>query len=310
VYTRILQQEIKRLKKEKAVYQAQSRMLDHFVSVARASADQKMINVTLQKTLEVSIGLTDAEKGSLFLLDENGVVIESILTRAQASSDERNRLIGTVLDQGLAGWVRRHCNIKNGNCKLAYICDTQKDDRWLTLPGQPYEVRSALVVPIIRKERLLGLLTLLHSRPGHFGTESIELIEMTAVQIGVVLENATLYAKLEESFHRIAQAKKEIEIYSGALDLEMEKGRKIQRDFLPEQIPSAPGHSGFRRFLRRIRVVQPSPRPGCGRCLRQGDRCGSFHGAFSQPHPRLHLGGRDIGWIVGPGSRSRRLRRP
>ena len=241
VNTRILQQEIKRLRKEKAVYQAQSRMLDHFVSVARASADQKMINATLQKTLEVSIGLTGAEKGSLFLLDENGVVIESILTRAQASSDERNRLIGTVLDQGLAGWVRRHCNIKDGNCKLAHIYDTEKDERWLTLPGQPYEVRSALVVPIIRKEGLLGLLTLLHSRPGHFGTDSIELIEMTAVQIGVVLENATLYAKLEESFHRIAQAKKEIEIYSGALDLEMEKGRKIQRDFLPEEIPSAPG---------------------------------------------------------------------
>ena len=127
--TRILQQEIKQLRKEKAVYQAQSRMLDHFVSVARASADQKMINATLQKTLEVSIGLTGAEKGSLFLLDENGVVIESILTRKQASSDERNRLIGTVLDHGLAGWVRRHCNIKDGNCKLAYICDTEKDER-------------------------------------------------------------------------------------------------------------------------------------------------------------------------------------
>jgi phosphoserine phosphatase RsbU/P len=67
------------------------------------------------------------------------------------------------------------------------------------------------------------------------------LIEMTAVQIGVVLENATLYARLEESLHSIAQAKKEIEIYSGALDLEMEKGRKIQRDFLPEEIPYAPG---------------------------------------------------------------------
>jgi phosphoserine phosphatase RsbU/P len=236
-----LQQEIKRLKQEKAVYQAQSRLLDHFVSVARVSPDQEMVNATLRKTLEVSIDLTGAEKGSLFLLDENGVVIESILTRGQASSDERNRLIGTVLDQGLVGWVRRHCNIADGNCKLAYIRDTQKDERWLTLPGQPYEVRSALAVPIIRKERLLGLLTLLHSRPEHFGTESIELIEMTAVQIGVVLENATLYAKLEDAFQRIAEAKKEIEIYSAALDLEMEKGRKIQQDFLPEEIPNVPG---------------------------------------------------------------------
>jgi phosphoserine phosphatase RsbU/P len=236
-----LQQEINKLKREKAVYKAQSRMLEHFVSVARDSVDKKMIRATLQKTLDVSIDLTGAEKGSLFLLDENGVVIESILTRTQASPEACQELVGTVLDQGLAGWVRHHCNIANGNCKLAYVRDTQKDERWLTLPDQPYEVRSALTVPIIRKKRLFGLLTLIHSRPDHFDPESIELIEMAAVQIGVVLENVTLYAKLEESYRHISQAKKEIEVYSCALDLEMKKGRKIQQDFLPEKIPDIPG---------------------------------------------------------------------
>ena len=239
--TKDFQQEISQLKREKAVYLAQSRMLDHFVSVARDSVDKKMIRATLQKTIDVSIELTCAEKGSLFLLDENGVVIESILTRTHASPEECQELVGTVLDQGLAGWVRHHCNIANGDCKLAYIRDTQKDDRWVTLPDQPYEVRSALTVPIIRKKRLFGLLTLIHSRPDRFDPESIELIEMAAVQIGVVLENVTLYAKLEESYRHISQAKKEIEVYSCALDLEMKKGRKIQQDFLPEKLPQFSG---------------------------------------------------------------------
>ncbi len=236
-----LQQEINKLKREKAVYKAQSRMLEHFVSVARDSVDKEMIRATLQKTLDVSIDLTGAEKGSLFLLDEKGVVIESILTRTQASPEERQKVVGKVLKKGLAGWVRHHCNITHGDCKLAYVRDTQKDDRWLTLPDQPYEVRSALTVPIIRKNRLFGLLTLIHSCPDHFDPESIELIEMAAVQIGVVLENATLYAKLEESYRHITRARKEIEVYSCALDLEMKKGRKIQQDFLPEQIPEIPG---------------------------------------------------------------------
>ncbi len=236
-----LQQEINRLKREKAVYKAQSRMLEHFVSIARDSVDKKMIRATLQKTIDVSIELTGAEKGSLFLLDENGVVIESMLTRTQATPEECQKLVGTVLNKGLAGWVRHHCNIADGNCKLAYVPDIQKDERWLTLPGQPYQVRSALTVPIIRKKRLFGLLTLIHSRPDYFDPESIELIEMAAVQIGVVLENATLYAKLEESYRRITCAKNEIEIYSGALDFEMKKGRKIQLDFLPEKIPKIPG---------------------------------------------------------------------
>ena len=236
-----LQQEIKRLEKEKAVYQAQSRMLDHFVSVARVSSDRHMMNSILQKTLDVAIELSAAEKGSLFLLDENGVVVDSILTRTQSSEAECDRLITTVMDQGLVGWVFDRCKISDRVCKPVCILDTQKDDRWVTLPGQSYEVRSALVVPIIRKERLFGLLTLIHSCPGQFGGECMELLEMTAVQIAVVLENAVLYTQLEESFHRIAQAKKEIEIYSETLDLEMEKGREIQRDFLPEKIPDVPG---------------------------------------------------------------------
>lgn len=235
-----LQQELKRLKKENAVYQAQSRMLEHFVSAARASADRSMLTNTLQKTLDVSIGLTGAEKGSLFLLDKDGTVIDSILTRGKASSEERSRLIGTVLDQGLAGWVRHQCQLASGDCRVAYIRDTEKDDRWLTLPDQPYRVRSALAVPISRKNQLLGLLTLLHSQPEHFSAESIDLIIMTAEQIGVILENATLYKELDDSFHRIEQAKLEIEAYSHALDSELEKGRRIQRDFLPEKIPHLP----------------------------------------------------------------------
>ena len=232
-----LQQELKRLKKENAVYQAQSRMLDHFVSAARDSADRSMLTKTLQKTLDVSIGLTGAEKGSLFLLDKDGTVIDSILTRGKASSEERSRLIGTVLDQGLAGWVRQQCQLASDDCRVAYIRDTENDDRWLTLPDQPYRVRSAIAVPISRKKQLLGLLTLLHSQPEHFSSESIDLIIMTAEQIGVILENATLYKELDDSFHRIEQAKLEIEAYSHALDSELEKGRRIQQDFLPEMIP-------------------------------------------------------------------------
>lgn len=239
--SKILQREFKKLKREKAVYQAQSRLLEHFVSAARASADKSMLTETLQKTLDVSIGLTGAEKGSLFMLDADGTVIESILTRGQASSEERNRLVGTVLDQGLAGWVRRQCQLTTGDCPIAHIRDTERDERWLTLPGQPYKVRSALAIPINRKNRLLGLLTLLHSQPAHFSTESIDLIVMTAEQIAVILENATLYKELDDSVQRIEQAKLEIETYSRALDSEMEKGRRIQRDFLPEDIPQLPG---------------------------------------------------------------------
>lgn len=216
----ILKQELAKLKSEKAAFQAQSKLLENFVSLARSSGKEEKLISILQQTLEVFVDLTGAEKGSLFLLDRNGVVIESILTRADATPEQRSQLIGRVLDKGLAGWVRRQREI-------GLIEDTQADDRWLNLPDQPYTVRSALAVPILRDEKLLGLLTLLHARAGHFSQETADLMEMTAGQIAIALENARLYAKLEN--------------YSQALNAELEKGKKIQRDFLPNKIPQLPG---------------------------------------------------------------------
>ena len=184
-----LQIELARLKSEKAAFQVQSKLLENFVSLARSTGKEEKLNSILQQTLEVFVGLTGAEKGSLFLLNRNGVVIESILTRADATPEQRSQLIGRVLDKGLAGWVREHR-------RIGLIEDTQKDDRWLDLPDQPYTVRSALAVPILRDEKLLGLLTLLHARIGHFNRETAEIMEMTAGQIDIALENVYLYAKL------------------------------------------------------------------------------------------------------------------
>jgi sigma-B regulation protein RsbU (phosphoserine phosphatase) len=229
-----LKKELAQLKSEKAAFQAQSKLLENFVSLARSAGKEEKLISILQQTLEVFVDLTGAEKGSLFLLDRNGVVVESILTRADATPEQRSQLIGRVLDKGLAGWVRRHRQI-------GLIEDTQTDDRWLDLPNQPYSVRSALAVPILRDEKLLGLLTLLHARTGHFSQEIADLMEMTAVQIAIALENARLYAKLEKSYYSLERAKAEVENYSQALNAELEKGKKIQRDFLPNEIPQIPG---------------------------------------------------------------------
>jgi sigma-B regulation protein RsbU (phosphoserine phosphatase) len=229
-----LDEELIRLKREKAAFQAQLKLLENFVSLARSSAKEEMLLAILQKTLDVFVELTGAEKGSLFLLNPNGVVVESILTRSDATPEQRSQLIGRVLDKGLAGWVRKHRAV-------GLIADTEADGRWLDLPNQPYAVRSAIAVPILRDETLLGLLTLLHAQPGHFNKETAELMEMTAGQISIALENARLYAKLQKSYRSLERAKAKVEDYSNALNAELEKGKKIQKEFLPTEIPNIPG---------------------------------------------------------------------
>ena len=229
-----LKQEISRLRSEKAALQVQSRLLDNFVNFARSSAKEHVLTRLLQKTLEISAELTAADKGSLFLLNAAGAVTDGILTRVDPTPEQRSRIIGQVFDKGLAGWVRR-------NHKLGLIDDTRNDDRWVNLPNQPYTVRSALAVPILKGEELLGIITLLHEQPEHFNQDAANLMQITAAQIGNALENARLYSKLNESYRSLEKAKIKIEAYSKALDQEMEKGKKIQRDFLPRRIPQISG---------------------------------------------------------------------
>jgi sigma-B regulation protein RsbU (phosphoserine phosphatase) len=229
-----LQQELKRLKSEKSALQVQSRLLENFVTFARSSAKEHVLTRLLQKTLEVSAELTGADKGSLFLLDDKGAVTHGILTRADPTPEQRSKIIGQVFDEGLAGWVRR-------NRKIGLIADTRNDDRWVNLPNQPYDVGSALAVPVLRGDNLMGIITLLHDKPNHFDQETADLMLLTAGQIASALENARLYSKLDESYRSLEQAKQEIETYSRALQAEMEKGRKIQLDFLPTRVPELPG---------------------------------------------------------------------
>jgi sigma-B regulation protein RsbU (phosphoserine phosphatase) len=215
-----LKAKIERLQKKKTALLTQSRLLQDFVSLAKSSAKEQMLTAILQKTLELTAELTKAETGSLFLLDPDGVVRDCILTRGPRQAKECLDLTGTVLEGGLAGWVVR-------NRRIGLITDTEKDERWLNLPEQPYAARSAMAVPIIRDNELLGILTLLHSQPGIFHQGTVDVMEVTAGQLGLALESAKLYSKLDD--------------YSRALDAELEKGKQIQKDFLPRELPRLPG---------------------------------------------------------------------
>jgi len=231
-----------------AAFQAQSALFKKFISVAKSPDEAEVINSLLRRTIEISIELTGAELGSLILLDSKGVVVDSILSRGEISPEKSSVLIDSVLEKGLAGWVKRQR-------KIGLVNDTENDDRWLFLPDQPYTARSALALPIISGNMLLGILTLIHSLPGHFKPEMVELMEITAGQVALVLENANLFTGLNQSYKSLAEAKREIENYSLALDRELESCRQIQKSFLPRQLPSLPGWNIEEFFFPAHRVA-------------------------------------------------------
>jgi len=208
------------LRRGAAVGALPRKLLETLVEMARTSDATEMLNATLQKTLDVSTELTHAEEGSIFLLDSKGRATHWILSQTEILPDLSPEELDSILDRGLAGWVKRHHQIQ-------LIADTQKDKRWLDLSGRSYAVRSALVIPIFKGKELLGILSLLHSQPDYFSEETVDLMQVAADQIGLVLQNARLYTELNRQ--------------KKVLNQELEKGQYIQKNFLPSKIPQFPG---------------------------------------------------------------------
>ena len=213
-----------------AAFQAQSVLFERFIAMARSPDEPGLVKTMLNKTIDISIALTGADHGSLILLDSDGGVADSILSRGDISPELRSVLIESAFKKGLAGWVRHHR-------KIGLVHDTENDDRWLTFPDQPYHARSALALPIISGEVLLGILTLKHVQPNHFTPEIVELMRITATQVAMVLENTCLFSNLNHSLRSLGKANQKIEAYSRELDRELEKCRQIQMNFLPRQLP-------------------------------------------------------------------------
>jgi sigma-B regulation protein RsbU (phosphoserine phosphatase) len=216
-------------------------LLESFVALVRSPPEAGLLRNIFQQTVDISEELTGAERGSLLLLNEQGAVTDFFLTRKSGSSADASKIIGTVLNKGLAGWVLKER-------RVGLIKDTQADDRWINLPDQPYHARSVLGIPILKGRDLFGILTLMHSEPGIFTQETVNIIVIAVSQLAVLLENAQLYARLDNAYKSLAEAKKQIEAYSSALDNELEKGRKIQQNFLPAVIPQIPNWLITSRF--------------------------------------------------------------
>ncbi len=178
----------------------QKRLFENLVAVARASTAYPTLEATLRNVLTAAEQITDAEHSSLFLLDKEGRVTASILARGPVNTDEAHSLVGQVMDEGLAGWVRHHQ-------EPVLIPDTRLDDRWLTLPDQPYVALSVLAVPIRVGNVLSGVLTLMHSRVSHFTEEHLALMEAAADQMALALRNAQMYEEQYRLATELAEAR-------------------------------------------------------------------------------------------------------
>lgn len=167
-------------------------------NISRELASISDLRTMLARVLTLSVPTVGAERGSILVLDAAGRAVDAALVyRDQVLSGTVEQLKIT-LDKGLAGWVYRRR-------QPVLVRDTSKDERWLRRPDDAVEqsgAKSAICVPLVEREQLLGILTIVHPVPNFFNEEHLALVQAIGDQAGIAVRNAQLYSSLEESRRR------------------------------------------------------------------------------------------------------------
>ncbi len=161
-----------------------------FAELASSLDPRQVLNNILSR----AISATHAQHGSIMLFDAQGHPEQAFMSRL-SKPDAGWR--PEILDKGLSGWVLH-------NRRSAVIFDTQQDERWYTFPGDEESSRSAVGVPFMRRDRVLGVMVLTHPIPFQFTETHQQLLEELAQQAAICLETADLYTEAETERRKLA----------------------------------------------------------------------------------------------------------
>jgi GAF domain-containing protein len=137
------------------------------------------MHYALRRVLQFTLDTVGATNGSLILLDENGNVRgEDSLLIGNEGEARSPTSWPDVLQQGLAGWVVK-------NRQPALVMDTNADPRWLRRTWDAHDAnsRSALAIPLISEDRVIGVLTLTRPQTKIFTNVELHLLLSFALSI-------------------------------------------------------------------------------------------------------------------------------
>lgn len=187
----------------------QKQLFENLVEMTRFVLSHDTLNESLKEMVRNALDLTQAEGGSLFLLDASGNVVNSLLARGDLPIEEKRDIETDVMRSGLAGWVNQHR-------QAALIPDTSQDERWVTLPDQPYQALSVMAIPVMVGSQLLGLLTLNHSRQSFFDQANLQLMQAAVDQMALALRNVQMVDMQQRLILELSLAKEEAELANRA----------------------------------------------------------------------------------------------
>ncbi len=182
----------------------------------------------LRRIADLLVRVVDYHMFSILLLEEKE---NKLVHRFSLRFNENVQLKHDIpVGRGLVGYAA-----EKGQAALAP--DVSKDPRYIEVNP---ETRSELCVPLIYKDRVIGVLDLEHTRRSYFNEDHQRTITTLAGQIAIAIENARLYERVAEQEARLER------------DLAM--AREVQVSLLPPNLPNIQGAELGVRFQSALAI--------------------------------------------------------
>lgn len=165
-------------------------LLELLYHVSRELATALDLPSVLQRVLYEAIQNVGGERCSIIVLDGAGKTVDATIVYGKQIQEHTTQQMRETMQRGLAGWVVQ-------NRKGVYVPDTSQDDRWLRRQDDSdgFGTKSAICVPLLAREQLVGVLTLVHTTVDAFSPQQFDLMQAIADQAGIAVLNARLYTE-------------------------------------------------------------------------------------------------------------------
>jgi len=192
----------------------QARTLVLLNEIARELTSILNVDELLKRIAELLARIIDYQMFSILLLDDSG---EKLQHRFSLRFQENIHLKHDIpLGRGVVGYAAQHK-------QAVLVSDVAKDPRYIAVNS---ETKSELAVPLIYKDKVIGVLDLEHTRRGFFTEDHKRTITTLAAQVAIAIENAQLYEQIAKQEKR--------------LERDLALARELQFRLLPQTLPKMP----------------------------------------------------------------------
>ncbi|HUF24959.1 MAG TPA: GAF domain-containing protein [Vicinamibacterales bacterium] len=178
--------------------------------IGREVAALLELDELLPRVAQLVKRVVDYRTFGILLLNEG---TRSLEMRVAVQYGEKVSLPHVKLGEGLVGYAALHR-------EAVVVPDVSKDPRYIKVVE---DVRSELAVPLLLKDRCIGVFDLESPELDAFSKRDVEILTLLASQAAVAIENARLYAEVSDTEAR--------------LEKELRFAQRVQAALLPTELP-------------------------------------------------------------------------